>query len=147
MAGAAWCWPGSVWPVVATTSAPPVTGWDCQLTPPSTSLFSVGLTLAPLLLTSQSYIAVQPRLLRSGLTRPEEEPGQTVLECEVSGQPRPGLVWTRGLNTINISQRINIHALEVGGQVWRHSLNILQLREEDYGNYSCLATNKVGSAR
>ena len=96
---------------------------------------------------THSYIAVQPRLLRSGLTRPEEEPGQTVLECEVSGQPRPGLVWTRGLNTINISQRFNIHALEVGGQVWRHSLNILQLREEDYGNYSCLATNKVGSAR
>ena len=86
-------------------------------------------------------------MVRSGLTRPQEEPGQTVVECEVSGQPRPGLVWTRGGNTINISSRINIHALEVGREVWRHSLTILQLREEDYGNYSCLATNKVGSAR
>ena len=86
-------------------------------------------------------------MVRADLTRPEEEAGQTVLECEVTGEPRPGLAWARGLSAINISDRINIQATEVGGQVWRHRLSILQVVEEDYGNYSCLATNKVGSAR
>ena len=91
--------------------------------------------------------------MRSGLRRAEEEAGLTVVECEVTGQPRPDLTWARGLASINTSHRINFNTLEVGskggqgGPVWRHSLNILQLREEDYGNYSCLATNKVGSAR
>ena len=86
-------------------------------------------------------------MVRTGLSRAEEEGGETVVQCEVAGQPRPGLTWSRGLTTVNTSHRINFNTFEVGGQVWRHSLNILQLREEDYGNYSCLATNKVGSAR
>ena len=92
-------------------------------------------------------LTVQPRVTREVLHQPEDGTGQVSLECQVTGEPRPGLVWYREEDLLNISHRFAVQEVEVGGQVYRHVLNVLELREEDYGNYSCLATNKVGSDR
>ena len=77
----------------------------------------------------------------------EDGARQVRLECDVTGEPRPAVTWYREEERLNISGRLAGQELEVGGQVWRHVLTITDLSDRDYGNYSCLAANKVGSDR
>ena len=51
----------------------------------------------------------------------------------------PKVEWRRGTHTITGSSRVEVR---VAGR--RHSLVISQVEEEDFGEYSCRASNRLG---
>ena len=61
------------------------------------------------------------------------------LVCTVQGRPTPEVEWRRGTHTITGEGRVE---LRVAGR--RHSLVISQVEEEDFGEYSCRASNRLG---
>ncbi|XP_076053538.1 hemicentin-1-like, partial [Oratosquilla oratoria] len=65
--------------------------------------------------------------------------GQGVmLSCEVGGYPKPAVLWLKNGRPIATSQRL--HVLEA------EELLISKTEESDSGTYSCLATNRAGTA-
>ena len=63
------------------------------------------------------------------------------LVCKVKGHPSPQVVWSKGGEVVKTDKRRSIHQEDT-----RHSLTILQLKEEDWGMYTCSATNSQGMA-
>ncbi|KAG1927812.1 neuronal growth regulator [Pimephales promelas] len=62
-----------------------------------------------------------------------------VLHCEASAVPQPEFEWFREERRLSSSQSISIQI--VGS---RTLLVVANVTEDDYGNYTCVATNRLG---
>ncbi|XP_065136311.1 limbic system-associated membrane protein isoform X1 [Paramisgurnus dabryanus] len=73
--------------------------------------------------------------------RSSETPvGQSgILHCEASAIPQPEFEWYRDDRRLSSSQSLNI---QISGS--RTLLVVANVTEEDYGNYTCVATNRLG---
>ncbi|XP_069492012.1 limbic system-associated membrane protein isoform X2 [Ambystoma mexicanum] len=61
------------------------------------------------------------------------------LRCEASAVPRPDFVWYRDDSRVNSAQGLEIK------NIGSHSVLVVSnVTEEHYGNYTCVATNKLG---
>ncbi|KAL0972749.1 hypothetical protein UPYG_G00194310 [Umbra pygmaea] len=70
----------------------------------------------------------------------ETQVGRTgTLQCEVAAVPKPEFEWYRDDKRLSNAQGISIH---VTGTTT--VLTIANVTEEDYGNYTCVATNRLG---
>ncbi|CAL8253143.1 unnamed protein product [Merluccius merluccius] len=64
-----------------------------------------------------------------------------ILKCEVAAVPVPIYEWYKGEKRIIKGQGIDINNLST-----RSVLTVTNMTEDRYGNYTCVATNKIGSA-
>lgn len=76
------------------------------------------------------------------LRRTEVEHGATAkFEAKVSGQPEPVVEWTKDGEVITSSPQVRTY---YDGEVCK--LTILETKDNDSGEYTCVATNDVGTA-
>lgn len=61
--------------------------------------------------------------------------------CVVHGEPPPNVSWYQDDSLVDVSER---HSIKVRGS--KHILSIHGVRESDFGNYSCVAENSLGSS-
>ena len=62
------------------------------------------------------------------------------ITCTVESNPRAEVTWFKdGEEIVNASKNLIIHKGSA-----RNNLNLVALDEEDFGNYNCLAENKLG---
>ncbi|KAB5550128.1 hypothetical protein PHYPO_G00050140 [Pangasianodon hypophthalmus] len=64
---------------------------------------------------------------------------QGVLQCDATAVPKPEFEWYRDDKRLSNMQGISIHI--VGS---RTELTVANVTEDDYGNYTCVATNRLG---
>ncbi|XP_037104879.1 neuronal growth regulator 1 isoform X3 [Syngnathus acus] len=64
-----------------------------------------------------------------------------LLRCEAAAVPSPTFEWYKGEKRIIKGQGIEIKSLSS-----RSVLTVTNMTEDRYGNYTCLATNKLGTA-
>ncbi|XP_056415888.1 limbic system-associated membrane protein isoform X2 [Hyla sarda] len=64
---------------------------------------------------------------------------QANLRCEASAEPKPDFEWYKDDTRINSAQ-----GLEIKSMGNRSTLVVANVTEEHYGNYTCVATNKLG---
>ncbi|KAI7800309.1 limbic system-associated membrane protein precursor [Triplophysa rosa] len=62
-----------------------------------------------------------------------------ILHCEASAVPQPEFEWYRDDRRLSSSQSVNI---QITGS--RTLLVVANVTEDDYGNYTCVATNRLG---
>jgi len=62
--------------------------------------------------------------------------------CRVHAVPSPTIVWSKDGQVISSSQRVKIANLGS-----RHTLMISQVNSEDFGKYTCQASNSLGSSQ
>ncbi|KAK0140771.1 Limbic system-associated membrane protein [Merluccius polli] len=62
-----------------------------------------------------------------------------MLHCDATAVPTPEFEWYRDDKRLSNSQGINIHTLGT-----TTILTIANVTEEDYGNYTCVASNRLG---
>ena len=68
-------------------------------------------------------------------------PGSSVLlVCLVAGEPQPSTAWFFQERQLSPGPRVTVK--QTGG---RHSLSLADIKNQDFGNYSCVATNRLGS--
>lgn len=89
----------------------------------------------PLLLSPDSpVITVETESIPSG-------PGSSVLiNCLVAGEPQPSTAWFFEERQLSAGPQVTVK--QTGGQ---HSLTLTDIKNQDFGNYSCVATNRLGS--
>ena len=63
------------------------------------------------------------------------------LACEVSGEPRPALTWYFGETKVSPSP---VTGVSLSHSHDKHSLTIERTDITSFGNYSCVARNKLG---
>eukprot|EP00092_Neocalanus_flemingeri_P054291 GFUD01063929.1.p1 GENE.GFUD01063929.1~~GFUD01063929.1.p1 ORF type:complete len:489 (+),score=123.56 GFUD01063929.1:223-1689(+) len=59
--------------------------------------------------------------------------------CRVHAVPKPTIVWSKDGQELSPSQRVKM--ADIGS---RHTLTISQVQKEDFGKYSCRASNSLG---
>ncbi|KAG9472722.1 hypothetical protein GDO78_017621, partial [Eleutherodactylus coqui] len=64
---------------------------------------------------------------------------QAYLRCEASAEPKPDFEWYKDDTRINSAQ-----GLEIKSMGNRSTLVVANVTEEHYGNYTCVAANKLG---
>ncbi|KAG8182020.1 hypothetical protein JTE90_013951 [Oedothorax gibbosus] len=62
------------------------------------------------------------------------------LECPVSGNPIPQIQWVKNGREINLEEESNIYIHSEG-----QKLSLLRTKNEDNGEYACIAENDVGT--
>ncbi|KAK3531349.1 hypothetical protein QTP70_018145, partial [Hemibagrus guttatus] len=65
---------------------------------------------------------------------------QGVLQCDTTAVPKPEFEWYRDDKRLSNMQGISIHI--VGS---RTELTVANVTDDDYGNYTCVATNRLGT--
>merc|ERR550517_687175 len=70
---------------------------------------------------------------------------QVRLACRVSGQPAPKVDWFRGGEVLSPEESPSSVQWTRGSRI--HSLSVIRNGGREFGNYSCVATNLMGSAR
>jgi len=70
---------------------------------------------------------------------------QVRLACRVSGQPAPRVDWFRGGEVLSPEESPSSAEWTRGSRL--HSVSVLRNSGREFGNYSCVATNLMGSAR
>eukprot|EP00092_Neocalanus_flemingeri_P092570 GFUD01117529.1.p1 GENE.GFUD01117529.1~~GFUD01117529.1.p1 ORF type:complete len:486 (+),score=120.08 GFUD01117529.1:165-1622(+) len=60
--------------------------------------------------------------------------------CRVHAVPKPTIIWSKDGQELSPSQRVKM--ANIGS---RHTLTISQVQKEDFGKYSCQASNSLGS--
>uniref|UniRef100_A0A671SRP8 Neuronal growth regulator 1 n=2 Tax=Sinocyclocheilus anshuiensis TaxID=1608454 RepID=A0A671SRP8_9TELE len=69
-------------------------------------------------------------------------PGQiALLRCEAAAVPSPAFEWYKGEKRINMGQGIDIKNLSS-----RSVLTVKNMTQDRYGNYTCVAVNRLGTA-
>ncbi|XP_055068478.1 neuronal growth regulator 1 isoform X4 [Misgurnus anguillicaudatus] len=69
-------------------------------------------------------------------------PGQmALLRCEAAAVPSPAFEWYKGEKRINMGQGIDIKNLSS-----RSILTVKNMTQDRYGNYTCVAVNRLGTA-
>ncbi|ROL44494.1 Neuronal growth regulator 1 [Anabarilius grahami] len=69
-------------------------------------------------------------------------PGQiALLRCEAAAVPSPVFEWYKGEKRINMGQGIDIKNLSS-----RSVLTVKNMTQDRYGNYTCVAVNRLGTA-
>ncbi|KAM9468777.1 limbic system-associated membrane protein isoform 1-T1 [Clarias gariepinus] len=68
---------------------------------------------------------------------PVGRPG--ILQCDATAVPKPEFDWYRDDKRLSNMQGISIH---ITGS--RTELTVANVTEDDYGNYTCVATNRLG---
>ncbi|KAG0714565.1 Protein amalgam [Chionoecetes opilio] len=61
------------------------------------------------------------------------------LVCIVHGRPSPTVTWTRGGHAINTDRHISSH-----DGLHRHALTVKDVKDDDFGDYTCTATSPLG---
>ncbi|XP_077335828.1 limbic system-associated membrane protein isoform X1 [Lithobates pipiens] len=64
---------------------------------------------------------------------------QAYLRCEASAEPKPDFEWYKDDTRLNSAQ-----GLEIKNMGNRSTLMVANVTEEHYGNYTCVAANKLG---
>lgn len=93
------------------------------------------------LLINDNNISDPPTIKIEKLTVNSAEGYESQLTCVVHGNPRPEVQWKRNNEQLKSDNNINI--INEGS---RHILKLLRTRKSDFGNYTCVAENKVGEA-
>jgi len=80
---------------------------------------------------------------------PKLKQDHLMISCNVSADPSPDVNWQRGrvvLSTHDTKNKYQMSSfpLDGAGNTRQFVLTIKNIREEDYGNYTCLATNSLG---
>ena len=83
-------------------------------------------------------IKVQEEWIHSG------EGYQAEIACIISGEPRPQVEWYRGNQKLNVKGSLGQYKVTTNGR--SYTLQIDQLREQDFGFYSCRARNEQGQS-
>ncbi|KAL3997510.1 Immunoglobulin I-set domain family protein [Acanthocheilonema viteae] len=72
-----------------------------------------------------------------------QEGDKAELQCTVIGSPKPMVEWMRNGIVINID---NNHFFKKDDETGKQTLVINNVNEEDFGTYTCVATNSIGTA-
>ena len=71
------------------------------------------------------------------------QPGdQAELVCNLHAMPAPTVVWRKDGVDVTSETKSNVRIRNTGH---RHSLTINAVEKEDFGEYSCMATNSLGT--
>ena len=65
---------------------------------------------------------------------------KVVLSCQVGGEPRPSVSWYFMERQLSAGPRMTVKQTRD-----LHSLTITDIKNDSFGNYSCVATNRLGS--
>jgi len=68
------------------------------------------------------------------------------LECSVQGYPAPTVVWFRNGEQLKSCRRYEISNTASSSETTTSVLRIDSVSEQNYGDYYCNATNKLGQA-
>lgn len=80
--------------------------------------------------------------------RISQSPGKdTILECMVTAFPHGITIWKRNGEKIVTGTKYRVEAYDEGENMITLSLRIRSVDEYDYGNYVCVAENKLGKDR
>ncbi|XP_045133288.1 limbic system-associated membrane protein-like isoform X2 [Portunus trituberculatus] len=93
---------------------------------PSSASMTVIVKYPPEIITEQA-------ILHTG------EGDEAKLVCIVHGRPTPKVTWMRGGHSINTDRHLSTH-----DGLHRHTLTVKQVKEEDFGNYTCIAESNLG---
>eukprot|EP00092_Neocalanus_flemingeri_P043933 GFUD01048575.1.p1 GENE.GFUD01048575.1~~GFUD01048575.1.p1 ORF type:complete len:486 (+),score=106.52 GFUD01048575.1:30-1487(+) len=64
---------------------------------------------------------------------------EAAIVCRVHAVPKPTIIWSKDGQELSPSQRVKM--ANIGS---RHTLTISQVQKEDFGKYSCQASNSLG---
>eukprot|EP00795_Rhopilema_esculentum_P016841 gene16841-8312_t len=102
-------------------------------------------------ITTRIVQSNQPELLASLVATSNVLEGSRhhAIECKVRSNPAANITWTKNGSRIQNSSDILIYAeytnITDRGSTLKSKLVFSSIRKEDYGNYSCIATNIIGS--
>lgn len=85
-----------------------------------------------------------PPLFTDEIGEIEIEEGEKVeLKCTVVGLPKPEVTWMRNGIVVQID---NTHFFKKEDETGKQTLIIANINKEDFGTYTCVASNSVGTA-
>lgn len=84
------------------------------------------------------FSVVAPSINGTSIRESRTVGGNISFECSASGVPEPNITWEKDSVVIPNSGRFTISA---------SGLLIMDIKEEDAGDYSCAATNVAGTQR
>lgn len=68
------------------------------------------------------------------------------LECHVEAFPSPSVIWLKDGYHLNDNQFYRISIFSTADELTDTTLRIIAIEKKQYGNYTCKAINKLGSA-
>ena len=72
---------------------------------------------------------------------------ETILDCEVTAYPQAVSIWHYKGKELSKTKKHQVEVYEHDDHAIVLSLRILQLSKEDYGMYTCVASNSMGQTR
>ncbi|RWS04782.1 Ig-like and fibronectin type-III domain-containing protein C25G4.10-like protein, partial [Dinothrombium tinctorium] len=79
------------------------------------------------------------------------EGGPSRIQCQVSGNPQPKVLWFKGKDASQIEKGENIDFVSVSHSelpsTWINTLLIRKTSSDDFGDYTCSAVNDQGQSR
>lgn len=70
---------------------------------------------------------------------------EAVLHCHVEAFPSPTIVWIKDNQQLTNNQHYYISIFSTSDEFTSTTLKVRRIEKKQYGNYSCRATNKLGS--
>ena len=69
---------------------------------------------------------------------------ETILQCKVSASPQESIIWTKNGSALPQSYKYFTELYDDGHHQKTLNLNIIDIEKEDFGSYTCEATNTLG---
>ena len=76
------------------------------------------------------------------IQKTEDSTEEMMITCTVESQPVAKVTWLKDGETIKEETK----NIVINKSASRNTLNLVALDEEDFGNYTCVAENKLGMA-